>query len=256
MVRTIPYRSFYTKYREAAKNTSLCCFFDTFSNCWDVFLRNCTTDYSRLEDKCLFAVWIHRLEFNFTVSVLSTSTRLFCIFTVNINRCCKCLFVSNLRGTYICLYFEFTKQTVYDDIEVKLTHTCDDCLTSFLICMSTECRIFFCKFCKSFTHFTLVILCLRLDSEFDNRFREFHGLKDYRMLLITDCITRCSYFETNSCGDISGVNLINFVTFVCVHLYDTSYTLFLSFCSIQYVRTGVHCTGIYTEECEFSNEWV
>ena len=41
-----------------------------------------------------------------------------------------------------------------------------------------------------------------------------------------------------------------------MHLKDTANTLFLSFCSIQYIRTGVQCTGIHTEEREFSNEWI
>ena len=39
--------------------------------------------------------------------------------------------------------------------------------------MSTECRVFFCKFCKRFTKFTLRSFCLRLDSELDNWFWEF-----------------------------------------------------------------------------------
>ena len=147
MVRTIVYICMYTKYRESSKDTSLCSFFDTFSDCWDVFLRNRTTDNGRLELKCFFAVRIHWLEFNFTVSVLSTTTGLLSIFVFLINRLCKCLFVSNLRSTYVSLYLEFTKQTVNDDLQMKLTHTGDDCLTGFLICMRTECRIFFRKFC-------------------------------------------------------------------------------------------------------------
>ena len=74
MVRSIVYVSVNTKNWESAKNTCLSSFFDTFTNCWDVFLRNSTTDNGRFEFECLFAVWIHRLKFNFTVSVLSTST--------------------------------------------------------------------------------------------------------------------------------------------------------------------------------------
>ena len=176
MVRSIVYISMYAKYRESSKNTSLSCFFDTFTYCRDVFLRNSTTNYGRLELECFFTVRVHRLEFNFTVSVLSTSTRLFCIFVFNIYRFCKCLFVSNLRCTNVCLYLEFTKETVNDDLQMKLTHTSDDCLTCFLISMRTECRILFCKFCKSLTHLTLSSFCFWLNSKLDNRLWEFHGL--------------------------------------------------------------------------------
>ena len=136
-------------------------------------------------------------------TILSTSTRLFCIFAVYISRFGNGLFVSNLRCTYISLYLELTKQTVNDDLQMKLTHTSNDCLSSFLVCMSTECRILFSKLCKSLTKFTLASFCLRLDCKLDNRFREFHRLKDYRMLVITDCITSCGEFETDCCSDIS-----------------------------------------------------
>ena len=40
----------------------------------------------------------------------------------------------------------FTQQTVTDNIEVKFTHTSDNSLTSFVVCISLKCRIFFSKF--------------------------------------------------------------------------------------------------------------
>ena len=176
MVRSIVYVRMNTEYRESTKDTCLSSFLDPFADCRDVLLRNRTADYGRLKLECLFTVRIHRVKLHFTVSVLTTSTGLLCIFVFNINRLCKCLFVSNLRCTNVRLNLELTKQTVYDDLQMELTHTSDDCLTSFLICMSTECRILFCKFCKSLTHLTLSSLGLRLDCELDNRLRELHGL--------------------------------------------------------------------------------
>ena len=176
MVGSVVYVSMNTNYRESTKDTRLHSLFNTFAYSRDVLLRNSTTNYGRLKLVSLLCVSIHRLKFNFTMSVLSTSTRLFCIFAVYISRFGNGLFVSNLRCTYISLYLELTKQTVNDDLQMKLTHTSDDCLTSFLICMSTECRILFCKFCKSLTHLTLSSLGLRLDCELDNRLRELHGL--------------------------------------------------------------------------------
>ena len=146
MVRTIVYICMYTNNWESSKDTSFHSFFDTFAYCRDVFLRNSTTNNCGFKLVQFFTVGIHRLEFNFTVTVLTTSTGLFCIFAVNVNCFCDGFFVSNLRSTNVSFYFEFTKQTVNDDIQMKLTHTSDNCLTSFLICMSTECRVFFSKF--------------------------------------------------------------------------------------------------------------
>ena len=176
------------------------------------------------------------------MTILSTTTRLFSILAVYINRLGDCLFVSNLRCTNVSLNLELTKKTVNDDIQVKLTHTSDNGLSSFLICMSTECRVLLSKLSKCLTKFALSSFCLRLDRELDNWLRELHGLKDYRMLLVTDCITCCSEFESDRCSDITGVNLIQLHTFVSVHLKNTSNTLFFIFCGIQYIRTGVHCS--------------
>ena len=206
----------------------------------------------RLKLEGFFTVGIHRSEDNFTVTILSTSTRLFCVLTVNVNFFGNSLFVSNLRCTYISFYLELTKQTVYDNFQMQLTHTSDNGLAGFLICMRTEGRVFFCKFCKSFAHFALSGFGLGLDSQLDNRLRELHRLQDYRMLLITDGITSCCEFESNSCCDISGIYFIQFLSLISVHLQDTSYTLFFIFCRVQYIRTRVHSTRIYTEESKLS----
>ena len=140
---------------------------------------------------------------NFTVTILTTTTRLFSVFAVNVNGFCKCFFVCYLWSTNISFYFEFTKQTVNDDFQMKFTHSGNDCLSCFLICMSSECRIFFSQFCKCFRHFTLITFSFRLDRYVDNWFWEFHGFQNYRMLFITDCITSCCRFETYCSCDIS-----------------------------------------------------
>jgi len=171
------------------------------------------------------------------VTILSTTTGLLSVLAVDINRLGDCFLVCYLRCTNICFYLEFTKQTIYDNFQVKFAHSGDDCLSCFLVCMSTESRIFFCKFCKSFAHLTLIILCLRLNSQLNNRFWEFHGLQNNRMLFITDCITCCCDLKTNSCCDISGVNLVNLSSAVSVHLKDTSNTFLLILCCIQDIRT-------------------
>ena len=147
MVGTIVYISLYTKYREACNDTGLSSLLDTFANGWDVLLRNSTTDNGGCELECLLAVWIHWSEVNLTMSVLSTTTGLLSVLRININSLSDCLLVCNLRCTNISLNLELTKKSVYDNLKMKLTHTCDDCLSCFLICMCSECRILFSKLC-------------------------------------------------------------------------------------------------------------
>ena len=242
MVRTIIYVSIYADYRESSKDTGFHSLFDTFANCRDVFLRNSTTNNCRFELVQFFSVGIHRLEFNFTVTILSTTTGLFCILAVYFNSLGDCLFISNLRSTYVSLYLEFTKETVNDDLQMKLTHSGDNCLSSFLVCMCTECRVFLCQFYKSLAKFALAGLCLRLDCKLNNRFRELHGFQDNRMLLITDGITCTCYFKSYCCSDIAGINFVKFLSLIRMHLKDTSYTLFLSFRGVKNIGTGIHCS--------------
>ena len=54
---------------------------------------------------------------------------------------------------------EFTFHTVNKDVKVKLTHTRDNCFTSFNVCFNAECWIFFSQFLKGDTH--LVLVCFR-----------------------------------------------------------------------------------------------
>ena len=256
MVGTIVYGSVNTQYRESAEDTGLGCFLNTFTNCRNIFLRNRTADNCGIELECLFAVRIHGLELNLTMSVLSTSTGLFCVFAVNINRLGKGFLVCNLRSTNVCFHLELTQKSVYDNFQMELAHTSDNCLSCFLIRMGTEGRVFFCQFGKSFTQFTLACFGLGLNSKLNNRFREFHGFQNYRMLIVTDGITGCGELKANCCSDIAGKYLIQLLSLVSMHLQDTSNTFLLILCCIQHIRTGVHSSRIHTEECKLTNKRV
>ena len=218
MIGTVVYICGNAQYREASEYTCLCCFLNTFTDCGNVLFRNCTADYGRLILEGLLAVRIHRLELNFTMSVLTTSTGLLCIFVFLIDRLCKCLFVCNLRCSDVCFYLKFAEQTVNDDLKMKLAHSCDDRLSCLGIRVCTERRVFLGKLRKRLTHLALCILRLRLDRELDNGLRELHGLKDNRMLLITDRIAGRRKLKAYGSGYITGIHLIQFLSLVCMHL--------------------------------------
>ena len=131
----------------STKRSALKSIFDTALYSWDVFLRNSTTCYSVLEFECLLAVWIHRCENNLTMTILTMTTRLLNILRIDVNFLLDCLLVCNLRSSDISFYMEFTKKTVNDDLKMKFTHTCDDCLACFLVCCNSEGWVFFSKLC-------------------------------------------------------------------------------------------------------------
>ena len=208
MVGTVIYIRINANYRESAKDTCMCCLLDSFADCRDIFLWNRTADNRRFKLEEFFAVCIHRRKFDFAVAILSTSTRLLRILGIHIDFLCDRLFVGNLRCADICLNLELAQKSVYDNLKMELTHTCDNCLSCLWIGVRTECRVFLCKLCKCLTHLALTCLCLRLDRELDNRLREFHRLQNYRMLIITDRIAGRCKLKSNCGSDITGVNLV------------------------------------------------
>ena len=120
---------------------------------------------------------------------------------------------------------------------MKFAHSCDNRLARLLIGMRTERRVLLRQFRKGLAHLALSRLGLRLNGKFNNRFREFHGFQDNRMLFITDSITGCSKFKTNRSGNVTGINFIQLRTLIGMHLQDTSHTLFLILCCVQHIGT-------------------
>ena len=125
---------------------------------------------------------------------------------------------------------------------MKLTHSGDDSLSGIRVSVCSEGWIFLSQLGESNTHLLLTGLGLRLNGNLDYRIREFHRFEDDRFLLITERISCCSLLETYSCSNISGVNLLDFLSVVSVHLQDSSDSLTLTLSRIVYVRTRLKCS--------------
>ena len=190
------------------------------------------------------------------MTVLTLTTGLTSILVVNISKLLDCFLVSNLRCTYVSLNLELSEETVNDDIQVKLTHTCDNGLTCFFVSPCSEGRILFGKLCKADAHLFLTGLSLRLDSELDNRLGEFHGLEDYRVLRIAECITGSCILKTYASSDIAGVASLDILSVVGVHLKDTTHSFRVVLSCIEHSSTCVNSTRINSEVAELTNEGV
>ena len=139
---------------------------------------------------------------------------------------------------------------------MKLTHTCDNGLTCFFVSPCSEGRILFSKLCKADAHLFLTGLSLRLDSELDNRLGEFHGLEDYRVLRIAECITGSCILKTYASSDIAGVASLDILSVVGVHLKDTTHSFRVVLSCIEHSSTCVNSTRINSEVAELTNEGV
>ena len=243
--------------REASQDTILHCSLETFLYRRDEFLRNVTTLH--FVDKLqatLFEVFINRTNSNDDISKLTTTTRLFLINFTQFYSLSNSLLVVNLRTTLVTFYLELTFQTVDNDIQVKLTHTRDNCLTTLFVCTYSKCRVFFSQFSQTVRQFIQVFLSLRLYSDTNNRFREFHRFQYNRSCFITQSITSTDIFETYTSTNITSTNYFYRILFVWVHLEQTRNTFFLTRASIKDIRTSFYLTRINTEESQTSYVWV
>ena len=139
---------------------------------------------------------------------------------------------------------------------MELTHTSDDGLSCFFVCVCFEGWVFLSQFCKSNTHLFLTSFCLRLDCYTDNRFWEFHGFEDDWVFWITQGITGSNLLNTYCSCDIACVASFDIFSVVSMHLKDTTHSFCVAFGCVENSVAGVNNTRVYTEEAEFTYEWV
>ena len=76
------------------------------------------------------------------------------------------------------------------------------------------------------------------------------------MCLVAEGITSGGILETNSSSNIAAINDVQLLTVVSMHLENTADTLLLALSGVKYIRAGGQSTGVYTEECQLTNEWI
>src|SRR5690606_16470390 len=127
--------------------------------------------------------FVHRTDLNLDIRELTTATGLFLVnFTVN-HAASNRFLIGNLRRTLVTFYFEFPAKTVYDNFQVKFTHSADHRLTGFGIAVHLKGRIFFRKLCQRNAQFIDIRLGFRLNSQPDHRFRKLDRFKHARRVL-------------------------------------------------------------------------
>ena len=135
------------------------------------------------------------------------------------------LLVGHLRGTHVGLHLELAEQTVHDDLQVELAHAGDDGLTGLFIGVGLEGGVLFRQLHQGDAHLLLASLGLGLDGHADNGLRELHGLQDDGMGLVAEGVTGGGVLQADSGGDVAGVDGLDVLTVVGVHLQQTAEAL-------------------------------
>ena len=133
---------------------------------------------------------------------------------------------------------------------MQLAHTSDNGLARLLIGIGAEGGVLLGQLGQSDAHLLLTGLGLRLDSHADHRLRELHGLQDDGMLLITQGVAGGGVLQTHHGCDVAGVDRVDILAVVGVHLQDAAHTLALALGGIEDRGTGGQRAGVDTEEAQ------
>ena len=130
--------------------------------------------------------------------------------------------VGDLRLADARLDAELALQAVDDDLEVQLAHAGDDDLPGLLVGLDAEGRVLGHQLLQADAELLLVALGLRLDRQRDDRLREVHRLEHDRLLLVAQRVAGADLLQADGRGDVAGVDLLDFLTLVGVHLQEAA----------------------------------
>src|SRR5690606_20636602 len=255
VVRTIEHSGFQAEQRIAGENTVLHLLFDALLDSRNVFLRNHTTDNLVLELQT-FRTFVGRLEADPAMTKLATTTGLTNKLAFDLALVANHLAIGNLRLTDVCLDTELATHTVYDDVQVQLTHTTDDGLAGFLVGAHAERGVFLSQTTQRDTHLLLVSLGFRLDGYVNNRLREVHTLKDDRIGDVAQGVTGGDVLHADQGSDVACTHFLDFLTIVGMHLHHTTNALLLALDRVDDGVTRGQNTGVDANEGQSTNEGV
>ena len=158
------------------------------------------------------------------------------------------LLIGDLGRAHVGLHLVFTEQTVHDNLQMELTHTGDDGLSGLLVGPGLEGGVLLGQLHQRQAHLLLTSLGLGLDGHTDDRLGELHGLEDDGVLLIAQGITGGGVLQTDDRGDIAGIDGLDILPVVGVHLQDAADTLLLVLCAVEHRSTGVEHTGVHADK--------
>ena len=110
--------------------------------------------------------------------------------------------------------------------------------------------------CRAMRQLVLVGLRLGLDLDLDDRLREGHRLEDDGMVRVGQGVAGEGVLEADGRGDVAGVDLVDLLAVVGVHLEDAADALALVLGRVVDVRAGLERARVDPEEGELADERV
>ena len=108
---------------------------------------------------------------------------------------------------------------------MELAHAGDDGLTGFLVGVGLKGGVLLSQLHEGHAHLLLAGLGLRLDGHADHGLGELHGLQNDGSLIVTQRVASGGILQAHHGGDVAGVDGLDILPVVGVHLQDTADTL-------------------------------
>ena len=197
-----------------------------------------------------------RKEVDLDVAVLAAAAGLLGVLHLAIGGPRQRFLVGHLRTADGGLDAELALEAVDDDLEVQLAHAGDDDFAGLLIGLDPERRVFGHQLLHARAELFLVGLGLRLDGERDDRLREVHRLEDDRLLLVAHRVAGRDRLQADGRGDVAGVDFLDFLALVRVHLQQAAEALGLLLGRVVDRRAGGHDARVDANERELADERV
>src|SRR6476620_3556189 len=220
----------------------------------DVLARDRAAD--DLVDELVARALLLRLELDHRVAVLALAAGLADEAAVALGGAPDRLAVGDLRLADVRGDLELADHPVDEDVEMQLAHAGDQGLGRLRVGVDAEGGVFLGEPLEGDRELVLVGLRLRLDLDLDDRLRERHRFEDHRMLGVRERVAGERVLEADGRGDVAGVDLVDLLAVVGVHLEDAADALALALRRVEDVRAGLERARIDPEERELADERV
>ena len=203
----------------------------------DVLARDRAAD--DLVDELVARALLVRLERDDRVAVLALAAGLADEAAVALGRAADRLAIGDLRPADVGGDLELADHPVDEDVEVELAHPGDERLAALRVGLDPEGRVLLGEALEGDAHLVLVGLRLRLDLDLDDRLREGDRLEQDRVLGVGQRVAGEGVLEPDDGGDVAGVDLVDLLAVVGVHLEDAADALLLALGRVEHVRAGL-----------------
>ena len=254
MIGTVEHFDAHVIDRVAGENAARQRFLDTLVDRLDEFARNRAADGLVLE--LVARAWRKREQPNPAVAELAAAAGLALEQAMTLGRLGEGFLVSNLRLADARFDPELALESVNDNLKVQLAHAGDHHLAGLLVGLHAEGRVFGHQLLHADAEFFLVGLGLRLNGERNDRLREDHLLEDDRLLLVAQRVAGSHRLEADRGGDVAGVDFLDFLALVRVHLQQAADALGTALGGVNHRGTRGQRARVDAEEGELTNERV